>query len=43
MKKGFQWGMKLDFGPEVACDRMHYMNIATHKCMHYLSMKENWS
>ncbi len=22
---------------------MHYMNIAKHRCMNYLSMKENWN
>jgi hypothetical protein len=22
---------------------MHHMNIAKHRCMHYLSIKENWS
>jgi hypothetical protein len=22
-------------------NQMHYMNIAKHRCMHYLSMKEN--
>jgi hypothetical protein len=24
-------------------NQMHYMNISKYKCMHYLSMKDNWS
>jgi hypothetical protein len=40
--KWIQWPLKL-----LCCilfNQMHYMNISKlYKCMHYLSMKENWS